>query len=51
MNLIGATVGGMAAFSGTGFFGPLWQLFAGFVVYGYLLHRLARAGYLPFVED
>jgi hypothetical protein len=29
----------------------LITLMAAFVAYGYSLHRLARAGYLPFIED
>lgn len=34
-----------------GFFAAFGLLFGAQAAYGYLLHRLARAGYLPFIEE
>lgn len=47
----GALSGFLTALAGEGFMTPLWTVFAGFFAYGYALHRLAKAGYLPFVDD
>ena len=53
--LCGLMAGGIAGLlTGIGaprFLGPAAIMFAYCMIYGYLLHRLAQAGYLPFMED
>ena len=50
--LAAGSIGGVLAGIGAdGFLLPAGIMFAYCTGYGYLLHRLARAGYLPFMEE
>ncbi len=47
----GAGAGVLTAIAADAFVASLLIIFLAFVSWGYVLHRLAKAGYLPFIEE